>query len=138
MIGEGAGVLQAAEKLVGPVIPRSPRRRGISHCLENTQSEIPRSARNDSLEGFFRSLFFPPWRGSLIRRFFSPPSLPLNAERRISQGTAQLQDRHGMRRKSVGKRKAFDADRLLPDVDVFRTAERVRGDLAFAIQLEDA
>ena len=24
-------------------------RRGISHCLENTQSEIPRSARNDSL-----------------------------------------------------------------------------------------
>ena len=31
------------------VIPRSRRRRGISHCLENTQSEIPRSARNDSL-----------------------------------------------------------------------------------------
>ena len=51
-------------------------RRGISHCVENTQSEIPRGvypernaeilrstqddserARNDSLEGFFRSLF---------------------------------------------------------------------------------
>ena len=31
-------------------------RRGISHCLENTQGEIPRSARNDSLEGFFRTL----------------------------------------------------------------------------------
>jgi hypothetical protein len=38
---------------------------GISHWFENTQSEIPRSAldrtvqgsaRNDSLEGFFRSL----------------------------------------------------------------------------------
>ena len=47
---------QAAEKLVWPVIPRSRRRRGISHWLENNQSEIPRSARNDSLEGFFRSL----------------------------------------------------------------------------------
>ena len=34
-------------------------RRGISHCLENTQGEIPRSARNDSLEGFFRSLLTP-------------------------------------------------------------------------------
>ncbi len=33
------------------VIPRSSRRRGISHCLENTQSEIPRSARNDSIGG---------------------------------------------------------------------------------------
>jgi len=31
------------------VIPRSRRRRGILHCLENTQSEIPRSARNDSV-----------------------------------------------------------------------------------------
>jgi len=42
-------------------------RRGISHSFENTQSELPRptaqslratgrSARNDSLEGFFRSL----------------------------------------------------------------------------------
>jgi hypothetical protein len=50
-------------------------RRGILHCVENTQSEIPRGvypernaeilrsaqddserARNDSLEGFFRSL----------------------------------------------------------------------------------
>ena len=50
------GALQAAEKPVWPVIPRSRRRRGISHCLENTQGEIPRSARNDSLEGFFRSL----------------------------------------------------------------------------------
>ena len=50
------GALQAAEKLVWRVIPRSRRRRGISHWLENTQSEIPRSARNDSLEGFFRSL----------------------------------------------------------------------------------
>ena len=39
---------QAAEKLVWPVIPRSRRRRGISHWLENNQSEIPRSARNDS------------------------------------------------------------------------------------------
>ena len=31
------------------VIPRSHRRRGISHGVENTQSEIPRSARNDSI-----------------------------------------------------------------------------------------
>ena len=30
-------------------IPRSRKRRGISHCLENIQSEIPRLARNDSL-----------------------------------------------------------------------------------------
>ena len=37
-------------------------RRGISHCVENTQSEIPRSARNDSLEEFFRSLFSPAAR----------------------------------------------------------------------------
>ena len=35
------------------VIPRSRRRRGISHCLEDTQSEIPRSARNDSLDEVF-------------------------------------------------------------------------------------
>ncbi len=28
------------------VIPRSRRRRGISHCVENTQSEILRSAQN--------------------------------------------------------------------------------------------
>ena len=57
-----APALQAAEKLVGRVIPRGRRRRGISHCLENTQSEIPRSARNDSLEGLFRSLFSPACR----------------------------------------------------------------------------
>jgi hypothetical protein len=31
------------------VIPRNSRRRGISHCLENTQGKIPRSARNDSI-----------------------------------------------------------------------------------------
>jgi hypothetical protein len=31
-------------------------RRASSHCLENTQGEIPRFARNDSLEGFSRSL----------------------------------------------------------------------------------
>src|SRR5271157_970134 len=54
------GALEAAEKLVWRVIPRSRRRRGISHCVENTQSEIPRSARNDSLEGFFRSLLVIP------------------------------------------------------------------------------
>jgi hypothetical protein len=79
---------QAAEKPVWPVIPRSPAsagRLGISHCAENTRSEIPRGvypeptaqillpplrdqndrrraqddserARNDSLERFFRSL----------------------------------------------------------------------------------
>ena len=62
--------LQAAEKPVWPVIPRSRRRRGISHCLENTQSEIPRSARNDSLEGFFSSLF---------TRHSAGPPIPLRA-----------------------------------------------------------
>jgi hypothetical protein len=34
------------------VIPRSPAadgRRGISHCLENTHSQIPHSTRNDSI-----------------------------------------------------------------------------------------
>ena len=51
------GATQAAEKLAWRVIPRSRRRRGISHCLENTKSEIPRSARNDSLERFFRSVY---------------------------------------------------------------------------------
>ena len=33
---------EAVCELVFAVIPRSRRRRGISHCLENTQSEIPR------------------------------------------------------------------------------------------------
>jgi len=47
---------QAAEKLAVTVILRSRRRRRISHCLENTQSEILRCAQDDSLEGFFRSL----------------------------------------------------------------------------------
>ena len=54
------GALQAAEKPVGTVILRSPRRRSLSHCLENTQSEslrvvyperqseILRCAQNDS------------------------------------------------------------------------------------------
>jgi len=51
------GALQAAEKPVGTVILRSPRRRRISHCLENTQSEILRFAQDDSIGGFFRSLF---------------------------------------------------------------------------------
>jgi hypothetical protein len=60
--------LQAAEKLVWRVIPRSRRRRGISHWPENTQSEIPRSARNDSLEGFFRSLFIRQGMHHLVRR----------------------------------------------------------------------
>ncbi|MGO8732099.1 MAG: hypothetical protein ACLQVM_04815 [Terriglobia bacterium] len=50
------GALQAAEKLLRAVILRSRRRRRISHCLENTQSEILRFAQNDSVEGFFRSL----------------------------------------------------------------------------------
>jgi hypothetical protein len=50
---------QAAEKLVGPVILRSRRRRRISHCVENTQSEILRFAQNDNTEAFFRSLFQP-------------------------------------------------------------------------------
>ncbi|MGO8736638.1 MAG: hypothetical protein ACLQVM_28040, partial [Terriglobia bacterium] len=43
----------------GRAILRSRRRRRISHCLENTQSEILRFAQNDSVEGFFRSLFSP-------------------------------------------------------------------------------
>ena len=69
---------QAAEKLVWPVIPRSRGRRGISHWLENTQSEIPRSAldrtvqgsaRNDSLEGFFPQPVKP-------RITTVPPQLP--------------------------------------------------------------
>jgi hypothetical protein len=37
-------------------------RRGISHCIKNTQGEIPLrrlTDRNDSLEGFLRSLFSP-------------------------------------------------------------------------------
>jgi hypothetical protein len=29
---------------------------GMRDCLEDTQSEIPRSARNDSLGAFFRGL----------------------------------------------------------------------------------
>ena len=53
------GALQAAEKLVGTVILRSSRRRRISHCLENAQSEILRCAQDDSIIGFFRSLFSP-------------------------------------------------------------------------------
>ena len=53
--------LEAAEKLVGTVI-LSRRRRRISHWVENTQSEILRSAQDDSLEGFFRSLFSPACR----------------------------------------------------------------------------
>jgi hypothetical protein len=47
---------QAAGKPLWPVIPRSRRRRGILHCLENNQGEIPRFARNDSLEAFLGSL----------------------------------------------------------------------------------
>ncbi len=43
-----------------------------------------------------------------------------------------------MRGKPVREGKPFDAHCLLPDVDVFRTAEGVRGDLVLAIQLEDA
>jgi hypothetical protein len=35
------------------------RRRRISHCFENKQSEILRCAQDDSMEGFFRSLFSP-------------------------------------------------------------------------------
>ena len=51
--------LQAAEKLVGTVILRSRRRRRISHCLENTQSEILRSAQDDSLRGFSAACLAP-------------------------------------------------------------------------------
>ena len=39
-----------------PDFQESRRGRGILQCVENTQSEIPRSARNDSLGAFFRSL----------------------------------------------------------------------------------
>jgi hypothetical protein len=46
-----------------PVIPRSCKRRGIPHCLENTQSEIPpprcAQGRNDNLGAFFRGLLDP-------------------------------------------------------------------------------
>jgi hypothetical protein len=35
------------------------RRRRISHCLEDAQSEILRCAQDDSIVGFFRSLFSP-------------------------------------------------------------------------------
>ena len=40
------------------VIPRSPSaggRRGISHCSENTQSEIPRSAPDHQVRGSARN-----------------------------------------------------------------------------------
>jgi hypothetical protein len=50
------GASQAAEKPVGTVILRSRRRRRISHCLENTQSEILRCAQDDSIGRFFSSL----------------------------------------------------------------------------------
>jgi hypothetical protein len=59
------GAEQAAEKLARRVIPRSRKRRGISHRLENTQGEILHSTLdwtvqgstpNDSLQTFFRSL----------------------------------------------------------------------------------
>jgi len=35
------------------------RRRRISHCLEDAQSEILRCAQDDSIVGLFRSLFSP-------------------------------------------------------------------------------
>jgi hypothetical protein len=50
------GAEQAAEKPVGTVILRSPRRRGIPHSLENTQNEILRFAQDDSISEFFRRL----------------------------------------------------------------------------------
>jgi hypothetical protein len=53
---EGGGALQAAEIPGSTVILRSRRRRRISHCIENTQSEIHRFAQDDSKEVFFRSL----------------------------------------------------------------------------------
>ena len=60
--GKG-GALQAAEKLVNTVILRSRRRRRISHCLENTRSEILRSAQDDSMGGFFAACLAPPLQG---------------------------------------------------------------------------
>jgi hypothetical protein len=50
------GALQAAEELESAVISEEQRRRRISQCLENTQSEILRFAQDDSIGGFFRSL----------------------------------------------------------------------------------
>ena len=54
-----AGLKSLCDNLSLRVIPRSRRRRGISHCLENTQSEIPRSARNDSLARVFTQTLKP-------------------------------------------------------------------------------
>jgi hypothetical protein len=43
------------EKPVWPVIPMSRRQRGISHCPENAQGEIPRFALDRPLQGFARN-----------------------------------------------------------------------------------
>ena len=63
-VGKG-GVLQAAEKPVWPVIPRSRRRRGISHSLENTQGEIPLPRLRIGMtacKGFSAACLTPPFR----------------------------------------------------------------------------
>ena len=48
------GTKKAAEKPVGTVILRSRRRRRISHCHENAQSEILRAV-------------CPEWQGEILR-----------------------------------------------------------------------
>ncbi len=49
----------------------SPRRRGISQCVENTQSEILRFARNDTPKEVFTRT---PWEEGVARRRFLQPS----------------------------------------------------------------
>ena len=82
------------------VIPRRRSRRGISQCAENTQSEIPRSARNDTcVLGGFLDLFtasnsrerkqseIPPLRSALGRN--DNPSLRVIPRRRSRRGISQ-------------------------------------------------
>ena len=53
------GLQSLCENPVLHVIQRSHRRRGISHCQENAQGEIPRFARNESLNEVFTQTLKP-------------------------------------------------------------------------------
>jgi len=67
---------QFAEKADWPVIARSRRRRGILHCVENSQSEIPRRYENDCAEGALEcGGLTPPWpsRSRLMQGGVKPP-----------------------------------------------------------------
>jgi len=73
-----AGLQSLCENPVLHVIPRSHRRRGISHCQENPQGKIPRFARNDSLNEVFTQTLQPrPSRsGGLSRIPISGDEIP--------------------------------------------------------------